>query len=278
MLSEEHARHFLSDSQREAFERDGFIVLGGVLEPHEVAEYAQLVDTIYEEQMTAEVDPYTTGLFGSDQPFFYPNILCRDQRFVGLLDHPRVFPKVLSILGWNIYAYHSHLIVTPPGFTAPYGFHEDSGRVSFDMGVRPAPRLTVKAVYWLSDLSQPGRGNLHVVPGSHLRDSTDIPEPGVRATDAVEVCANAGDVLLFDRRIWHSTSSNSSDITRKGMFYAYGFRWLRPKDEMTITAQMMAQNDPIRRQLMGGSRSNHHRYSPGPEDTPVKNWLEQYSF
>ena len=108
MLSEEHARHFLSDSEREAFERDGFIVLGGVLEPHEVAEYTQLVDTIYEEQMTAEVDPHTTGLFGSDQPFFYPNILCRNQRFVDLLDHPRVFPKVLGILGWNIYAYHSH--------------------------------------------------------------------------------------------------------------------------------------------------------------------------
>ena len=150
MLCEEHARHFLSDSEREAFERDGFIVLGGVLEPHEVAEYTQLVDTIYEEQMTAEVDPYTTGLFGSDQPFFYPNILCRDQRFVDLLDHPRVFPKVLGILGWNIYAYHSHLIVTPPGFMAPYGFHEDSGRTSFDMGVRPAPRLTVKAAYWLA--------------------------------------------------------------------------------------------------------------------------------
>ena len=96
------------------------------------------------------------------------------------------------------------------------------------------------------------------------------------AADAIPVCANPGDVLLFDRRLWHSTSSNPSDITRKGLFYAYGYRWLQPKDAMTISDEMMSRNDPVRRQLLGGSRSNHHWYSPEPEDTPIKAWLELY--
>jgi hypothetical protein len=30
------------------------------------------------------------------------------------------------------------------------------------------PRLSVKLAYWLSDVSAPGRGNLKIVPGSHL--------------------------------------------------------------------------------------------------------------
>ncbi len=83
-------------------------------------------------------------------------------------------------------------------------------------------------------------------------------------------------ILIFDRRLWHSTSPNDSDITRKGLFYAYGYRWLQPKDEMTISDDIMARNDPVRRQLLGYSRSNHHRYSPETEDTPLKSWMETH--
>lgn len=42
-------------------------------------------------------------------------------------------------------------------------------------GGQVLPRLSVKLAYWLSDVSAPGRGNLKVVPGSHLVSRIDGP-------------------------------------------------------------------------------------------------------
>ena len=280
MLSEQHTQNLLSDVEKEIFERDGFITLENVLGDDEIDRFTSTVDDLYAQHLQAGFDPYANAPLGPEQSFFFPDILWRDQAFIDLLDHPRVFPKVLGILGWNIYCYHSHFIVTPPESadfqpgTPRDAFHQDSGRASLDIEVRPAPRLTVKTVYWLSDVSQHGRGNLLVIPGSQLRDPADLPAPGVVPKDAVSICAKPGDVILFDRRLWHSSSPNYSDITRKGLFFAYGYRWMRPHDEMTISADIMRSTDPVRQQLLGFSRSNHHRYSPGPEDTPIKTWLE----
>ena len=283
MLSEQHTQHLLSDLEKERFERDGFITLDNVLDAHQITHYRSMIDAIYAQHLQTGFDPYANDLLRADQSFFYPDILGCDQTFIDLLDHPRVFPKVLGILGWNIYSYHTHFLVTPPKSatqadldqdTARDAFHQNSGRASLDVEVRPPPHLTVKTVYWLSDVSEPGRGNLQVVPGSHWRDPVDLPAPGVVPPDAVAICAKPGDVLLFDRRLWHSSSPNYSNITRKGLFYAYGYRWLRAHDEMTISDDIMRGNDPVRRQLLGYSRTNHHRFSPDPEDTPIKAWLE----
>ena len=38
-----------------------------------------------------------------------------------------------------------------------------------------------------------------------------------------------GDAVLFDRRLWHRRSRNGSPITRKALFYAYTFRWVRAR-------------------------------------------------
>lgn len=82
-------------------------------------------------------------------------------------------------------------------------FHQDSGRVNHEIESHPRPRLSMKVVAWLSDLSEPGRGNFWVVPGSHLSDSLEIP-PDRNPNGAIPVCAEPGDVTLFDRRLWHA--------------------------------------------------------------------------
>lgn len=53
----------------------------------------------------------------------------------------------------------------------PLGFHQNSGRVNADLEISPRPRIPLKVAFWLSDVSEPGRGNFHVVPGSHLTDA-----------------------------------------------------------------------------------------------------------
>jgi ectoine hydroxylase len=91
-----------------------------------------------------------------------------------------------------------------------FEWHQDGGRQNREIETTPRPRLSVKLAYWLSDVSQPGRGNLKVVPGSHVvnwidgppRRDVEWPDPD----GAIEVIAEPGDATFFDRRIWHARS------------------------------------------------------------------------
>ena len=280
MLSAIHIDNALTREERDTFEERGFLTIPNALDRDQVSALETAVDAIYAEHLASGFDPYKSSPIDPEGPFFYPNFLWRDPRFVHLLDHPRTFPKVWGILGWNIYCYHTHFIVTPPRSAELRGtgrtfFHQDSGRVNHDIEVHPRPRLSVKVVFWLSDCSEAGRANLIVVPGSQRDDLLQRPKDGSLPQGAIPICGQPGDALIFDRRLWHSSSPNDSEITRKGVFFGYGYRWLRPKDDMTISEELLARYDPIRRQLLGDSSDNNHRFTPLPADTPLKAWLEE---
>jgi ectoine hydroxylase len=86
----------------------------------------------------------------------------RNPLYLELLDLPSTFPLVCGMLGWNIYMYHCHLDVHPP-VAAPgpprWGWHQDGGRQNLEIETEPTrPLLSVKVAYFLSDVSEPGRG------------------------------------------------------------------------------------------------------------------------
>ncbi len=264
--------------QQQTFDEQGYLHLPGVLAADMVEALTELVDANYEAHRAAGYDPYLKRAFDASRPFFYPNFLKDDQRFVNLLDHPKVFPLVYTVLGWNIYSYHSHYIVTPPRDTTDrrggrFGFHQDSGRVNVELDCSPRPRLSIKVSYWLSDCDEVDRGNLFVVPGSHREDRIELPEDGSAPAGAVPVLCRAGDVVLFDRRMWHSASPNNSNVVRKALFIGYGYRWLRTKDDMTISSRMLAANDPVRRQLLGEATDANGQFSPKPGQLPLHQWM-----
>ena len=282
MLDERHLQHQLTDEQRSAINEDGYLIVENALPSDLVERLETRVDNIYQAHLDAGYDPYTKNQLTAHNNFFYPNFLGTDQVFVNILDWYKTFPKVWGILGWNIYSYHSHFIITPPrpaevrGKPTPLGWHQDSGRVNIEMESSPRPRLSVKVVYWLSDCSEPGRGNFYIIPGSHLWDKLeDRPTDGSLPEGAIAVCCQPGDAVFFDRRLWHARSENDSDITRKGLFYGYGYRWLRSKDNMTIPQEMFERNDPIRQQLLGGGTNANGHFTPKDADVPLKVWLEE---
>jgi ectoine hydroxylase-related dioxygenase (phytanoyl-CoA dioxygenase family) len=268
-------RYTITDEQKRRFETEGLLVVEDALPADMVDRLAGAMDRIREEEERAgRVEPHQT--------LFYPNFLGKDSVFLELIDWPRTFPLVWGILGWNIYLYHTHLAVTPPlapdADRAPkqLGWHQDSGRVNLEMESHPRPRLSLKVGFFVSDVSEPGRGNFHVIPGSHLQDTLEKPEDGI--TDppgATPVCVKAGTAVLFDRRLWHSASPNHSDITRKVLFYGYGYRWIRSKDDMTVDHILARCTDPIRRQLLGASTNGDARFAPRDVDVPLKVWLGQ---
>jgi ectoine hydroxylase len=260
--------------QRAAFERDGYLVLPAVLDADQVAHYASLVDALYEQRLRA-------GRLAAGDAMHQLSAVHACPDLAPLTDHPRVLGPVWSMLGWNVHIYHSHIDVHPPvPGDRPFRFewHQDGGRQNRELETDPRPRLSVKAVYWLSDVSQPGRGNLRLVPGSQRINRIDgPPRRDIRWPDpagAVEVVAHPGDVVFFDRRIWHARSDNRSAITRKAVFFGYTYRWVRGRDEIPASGWPYT---PVQRQLLGllDEVNLDHAWGHDPAEVPLYELLRR---
>ncbi|HZP81917.1 MAG TPA: phytanoyl-CoA dioxygenase family protein [Chthonomonadaceae bacterium] len=263
----------LTPEEKKTFEETGLLILEDVLSPEQIAALTAVTDRIYERKVQDGHDPHTA--------LFYPNFIPDSELYADLVDYEKVLPKVWGILGWNIYLYHAHLIVTPPSGKEPdnktFGWHQDSGRVNVEIESHPRPRLSLKVAYFLSDTSEPGRGNFWVIPGSHLCDTIERPADGFGQPEgAMPVCVQPGTAVFFDRRLWHTASPNWSNITRKILFYGYGYRWIRTKDDMTVQS-LWERSDPIRRQMLGDGVNCNGHFSPTDDDVPLRVWLREHS-
>ena len=264
--------HRLTDDERRFFETSGYLVVPDALDPAMNDRLLAVVDRVDARERTAE---------NRGKLLSITNVVHEDPALVDLIDWPTTFPKMWGILGWNIYLYHSHIDVTPPAdeqaLTWRVAWHQDSMRVNDELETHPRPRLSLKIGFYLTDASQPDRGNTLVLPGSHLRDELDCPADGVSNPEGAEpLCVKAGSAVIIDRRIWHSRSPNLWDQTRKVIWFGYSYRWLRPKDAMTVS-HLYPQLDSIRRQILGDGLSNNGTYDPIDGDVPLRTWLREHS-
>jgi ectoine hydroxylase len=262
----------LTVAQRREFDETGMLIVEQALSEGQVDTLIPLADRIFARQIEAGHD--------AKKPLFYPNFLPDDPLFLELVDYQRTIPIVWGLLGWNIYLYHAHVIVTPPSGEPrddkTFGWHQDSGRVNVEIESHPRPRLSLKVGYFLSDASGEGRGNFWVVPGSHLTDNLDLPKEGAgQPKGAVPVLAKPGTAVFFDRRLWHTATPNWSNITRKVLFYGYGYRWIRTKDDMTVR-HLWQGSTPIRRQLLGDGVNANGYFNPTDADVPLRGWLREH--
>lgn len=264
--------HALTEQERQQFDELGYFMVEDALSAEQVAALTTVTDAIFERKVAEGHD--------TRKALFYPNFIPDSPLYQDLVDYEKILPKVWGILGWNIYLYHAHLIVTPPTGEQPndktFGWHQDSGRANVEMESHPRPRLSLKVAYFLSDTSHPGRGNFWVIPGSQTWDTLERPANGIGQPEgAIPVLAKPGTAVFFDRRLWHTATPNWSNITRKVLFYGYGYRWIRTKDDMTVQS-LWEQSDPIRRQLLGWGINANGFYSPTDADVPLRVWLREH--
>jgi ectoine hydroxylase-related dioxygenase (phytanoyl-CoA dioxygenase family) len=267
----DYLQHRLTSDEREFFNTTGYLIVEGALDDGMLNRLLGAIDRIDGRVRTTE---------NRSKLLSVTNIVHEDPSLVELTTWRTVLPKVWGILGWNIYMYHSHADVTPPADAAALtwrvAWHQDSMRVNDEIESHPRPRLSLKVGYYLTDVSQPDRGNTLIVAGSHLRDEVDCPADGVSNPEGAEpLCIKAGTAVLIDRRIWHSRSPNLSGLTRKVIWLGYSYRWLRPKDEMTV-AHLYPQLGPIGRQILGDGLSANGAYDPVDGDVPLRTWLREH--
>lgn len=261
--------YVLTRDERQQFNDQGYLVVEGALDRAKCDRLIAAVNRVDARERTPA---------HGDRLLSFANILPEDGAFVDLIDWPRVFPKVWGILGWNIYVYHTHLDVSPrlqQPPPHPVAWHQDSMRLNEEIESHPRPRLSLKVGYYLTDVTGANWGNTLLLPASHLTDYLDCPNDGSASpAGAIPLRVPAGSALILDRRLWHSRSPNFGPHTRKVIWIGYAYRWLRPKDEMTVQG-LLDKADPIRRQLLGHGSANS-AYDPTDADVPLRAWLEEH--
>ena len=264
----------ITEDEKQEFEENGFLIVEDALPKEKVEKLTTAFDKVGAEHLGKDEFP-------SDASFNILDFVGRDEIFIELLDWYKTFPKVWGILGWNIKLYHSHLIALPPipederEKKRRLGWHQDSGRLNIELEGNPRPRVSLKVAYFLTDTSVPGRGNFSVIPGSQKLNSLQMPDDDRSDPEnATPVYAKPGTAVFFDRRLWHAVGRNTSDITRKVLFYGYSYRWLQPRDDMTVE-HFMEKSDPIRQQILGKSTGGMGYTSPGDKDVPLRAWIQE---
>jgi ectoine hydroxylase len=182
--------------------------------------------------------------------------------------------------------YHSHIDVHPKIEKQQkdwWHWHQDGGRQNREIETDPRPQLSVKLAYWFSDVSETGRGNFTVLPGSHKTNwlpgppNRGVPWPPPEGT--LQVTANPGDLVVFDRRLWHARSDNYSDITRVGAFFGYTYRWIAGRDDVKDLPNRpeWAGFTEVQKQLLGGvgDGDGDHAWGHFPETTPLYGKLKE---
>ncbi|MFP6764779.1 MAG: phytanoyl-CoA dioxygenase family protein [Planctomycetaceae bacterium] len=263
-------QHTLSLDQRSAFESQGFLIVENALDQATTASLIDVVDRV--ETRERNTDNRGTLLSVTD-------VVQEDNAILELVTCAKILPKVWGILGWNISLYHSHLDVTPTENARAQNWsvawHQDSMRVNDEIESSPRPRLSLKVGFYLTDLTTPDGGNTLVVPGSQLQNELSCPQDGQSSpAGAQPVCVPAGSAIILDRRTWHSRSANRSDRPRKVIWLGYSYRWMKPKDEMTVR-HLYPQLSPIQRQLLGDGPANS-AYDPREEHVPLRTWLQEH--
>jgi ectoine hydroxylase len=261
------------------FERWGLILLTGRVPSDHVARYRNIV-----ERLGGEIDSMWETRHSD---LVINDVISLDSQLVDLVDDPLVLSLVSRVLGDNIYVYMSEAIsrsgrspnqdedLKEPEGRNPTGiglrFHQDSDGIERDLDLPVAPRLSVKAGFYLTDAQEAGCGNTWVVPGSH-----HIPLADLRHDQAIPLLAAAGDVLIFDRRLWHGGSPNDSPNTRHAVFIGYAFRWLRPRFDTRLPDSLEGQS-VLRRQLLGAGTTKG-RYEAPDSEIPLRGALQAQSF
>jgi hypothetical protein len=262
-----HREHLLRPEQRKSLEDDGYLVVPDALTPDEVAG----LDAAIERAGGKDGKPHNRAA-----------ILGMDKAFLDLVDLPTILPKMVEILGWNIWVNHTHFNVNPPEVVDEnfmYGWHRDGGAMHSDLGAHgvAAPPAYIKVGFYLTDLVEPDHGQTFVFPGGHKlahgdpRTAELLKRDGAWARgampqDAVALRVKAGSAVMFHNRLVHSVRSpNTKGPTRRAIFIQWAYRWMSSVDTMDVAHLDGPLTDPIRRQLLGlgGNAVQNDQYSQG---------------
>ena len=250
----------LTEEQTCHWKQNGYLLLKGILSPDKVRNLTIVVDQMHAEHLKQpEAEPHAD--------FDQRNVMEENNIFVDMMDHPTTFQVVLELMGPYIGLGMSEVIVRPKDLKAKGRLHTDGGQAMRQIRVsEDSIPLQIKLQYFLTDVPEPNMGNFTLVPGSHKRLFPESGfEEGPNIPEAVQLCAESGDVAIFTHSLWHGYVPNHSEVPRKSLIYCYVQQFLRPYDFERPSPELLDRCTPRQRRLIGDIGDWHYGsyfYSP----------------
>ncbi len=195
----------------EAYRKDGFVRVRGVLEPDEVAKFCAAA----EDYLAA----YRADSYSKDAVFVQlVNVWQRDETIRQLTLHPRVARVAEQLSGVPVRIWHDHMLVKEPHNEVATEFHQDRPYWPHVGG----PSLSA----WIALVDvPPERGCMTFLPGTqtltgyrpqNLHDEDDLftVNPDLRWLPRVTVPLRAGDCTFHSSYTGHMATPNRTDRAR----------------------------------------------------------------
>jgi ectoine hydroxylase-related dioxygenase (phytanoyl-CoA dioxygenase family) len=182
--------------------------------------------------------------------------VAKDPAIERLMDHPAILPKVRALYGSDRFILQSSWSTRQPARGGGLGFWHQDGSFAYEFRdtAYPVPLLQLRATFLLTDQSEPGLGNLELIPGSH-KSRELLPDSVKRDNGTVPIshviCAPIGSVLLFHNGVYHRGVEHKGDFDRHSLHYIYSPPWLRWSDRLQNDQDFLKRTTPLRRYLMG---------------------------
>jgi ectoine hydroxylase-related dioxygenase (phytanoyl-CoA dioxygenase family) len=247
----------LTPEQRKSFDDDGFLVVRNVLDADTVAKCLAAGDRLAE-AFLAKKEVLDRPEYNHLD--FRPGVVS-EKTLLELVSHPAGVSLMLQLLGPNIHLHSTALIYKRPSSSdAPAfrrGWHRDI-RIPKDLGHQYLPLVGIKICYCLTDFRERESGMTLLARGSHRRTGPLVIRKGAVDPEDVELCdlrLDAGDIFIFDNRLFHTAAPNRGNRTSKVLMYGYAYRWMKQEIYLeTLDPADVRKQDPVTRQLLGGYR------------------------
>ena len=240
----------LTADQAKQFDRDGFLVLEGLLSDEEVEALETEVQRLATSKAVLESESaITEPTSGALRSLFYVHmvskvldLLSRDRRLLDVATH---------ILGGEVYIHQSRINLKPGFAGKEFYWHSDFETWHVEDGL---PRMrTLSASVLLTD-NYPFNGPLMLIPGAHRtfvacpgetpadnyktslkRQDLGVPDDATltRLVEEHGIAApipKAGSVLFFDSNAMHGSNGNITPYPRHNVFFVYNSVENTPQD------------------------------------------------
>ena len=186
------------DALRASFERDGFVVVRGLLPRGDVLALRAHADSLIQGAVRHAASPYIQTAFdeaGEIKLVKASGLVDRDARFHDLASRDALVDVVESLVGAGARRFRDVLIVKPARTGGVFSYHQDSAYWDVE------PKSLVSCWIGLGDVTAE-RSCLSVVPGTHtrfiehglyLRGRHKVPQPITRLLRRLVSVAGTGD-------------------------------------------------------------------------------------
>jgi phytanoyl-CoA hydroxylase len=208
------------------FEDDGFVILKKVFSDEELDPIRKLTDEIIAYGEKELEDPFRKYYLKHriDQGALY-DLFQRHPEFQSLAKNNVILEKITEVFGEDICLYENSLVYKPKGKNNAVPWHQD---------FISRPHEPLKLIGWIAlDDVKIENGAMKVIPGSHRKgflkwfrvkgethhDRIDLSQLDERS--AIHVELDAGDVLIFNQLLVHSSDECHSEKKRRAYRVSY---------------------------------------------------------